>query len=107
MSSPTSVLSGINDAPKAPELAKQANFKPSEVVEKLLNGLYTLYYRQGNNPHPMQKNFFSTGKDLRETVDIAKKHCENMGIRFIRVSPFLSNIRADERMHNGTKDDQE
>ena len=107
MSSPTAALAGVNDSPKPPELSKPANYKPSEVVEKLLKGLYTLYYRQGNNPHPMQKNFYSTGANLRETVDIAKKHCENMGIRFIRVQPFISDIRADERVHNGSRDDQE
>jgi hypothetical protein len=106
MSSPTAALSGVNDGPKAPELSKK-NATPSEVVTKLLSGLYTLYYRQGNNPHPMQKNFFTNGANLRETVDIAKKHCENMGIRFIRVIPFLSDIRADERAHNGLRDDQE
>jgi hypothetical protein len=104
--SSTAALAGINDAPKTPEIQKK-NATPTEVLEKLLTGVYTLYFRQGNNPHAMQKNFYSNGANLRETVDIAKKHCENMGIRFIRVQPFLSNLRAEERAHNGTKDDQE
>jgi hypothetical protein len=106
LSSPTTAIAGVNDAPKPPEVNKKAT-TPSEVVQKLLSGLYTLYYRQGNNPHPMQKNFYSTGANLRETVDIAKKHCENMGLRFIRVQPFINDLRADERVHNGSRDDQE
>lgn len=77
---------------------------PAEVLNKLLKGIYTLYFRKGNNPHSMVKNFFATGKDLRENVEIAKKHCETIGARFVRLEPFLSDLRKDEMTHLGQTD---
>lgn len=75
-----------------------------EAMNKLLSRVYTLYYRKGNNPHAMTKQFYSTGKDLMETVTIAKRHCENIGARFVRLEPFLSDLLKDERQHMGQTD---
>lgn len=58
--------------------------------------LYTLYYRQGMNPHPLQKNFYFEG-DLHSAIVRSRKHCELMGIKFISVRPFLSNIDEEEK----------
>jgi len=77
---------------------------PSEVLQKLLARVYTLYYRKGNNPHSMTKNFYSSGKDLMETVSIAKRHCEVIGGRFVRLEPLISDLRKDEAAHMGQTD---
>jgi hypothetical protein len=69
---------------------------PVEITKKL----YTLYYRRGTNPHSMMKNFEMSGT-LREVVERTKKHCENLGCRFVRVEPFLSDLSNDERLHMG------
>jgi len=75
----------------------------SEGIE-IKKNLYVLYYRAGNNPHAMQKHFFQTG-DMRQVVDRAKKHCEIMGYRFVRVEPFLFDLSADENKHTGGSQD--
>lgn len=79
----------------------KSSVTPSEVLQKLLNKVYTLYYRKGNNPHSMTKNFYSNGKDLMETVAIAKQHCEAIGGRFVRLEPFISDLRKDELRFSG------
>lgn len=66
--------------------------------------LYTLFYRSGSNPHPQVKNFFCEGT-IREVIDRAKKHCEIIACRFVRVQPFISNLNADERLHRGEPQD--
>lgn len=67
---------------------------------------YTLFYRQGRNPHPMTKNFHHTGS-IRDVVERAKKHCEVLGARFVRIEPLFSNLENDERTHMGVKDNNE
>lgn len=62
--------------------------------------LWVLHYRQGQNPSPMQKNFESAGTIAR-IVDRAKRHCDAMGYRFIKVQPFLSNLQTDENQAAG------
>lgn len=73
--------------------------------------VFTLYYREGQNPHPMLKNFaFPAQLDdktrkhiMQPIVSRAKAHCEKMGYRFIRVVPFMSSLDLDERL-NGVED---
>lgn len=74
---------------------------PTQVLQKLLTQVYILYYRKGNNPHSMVKYFYSVGATLRDTVNIAKKHCEVIGGRFVRIEPFLSDLNKDEILHTG------
>lgn len=74
---------------------------PNDALKKLLSNVFTLYYRKGNNPHPMVKNFYSNGKDLQEHVRIAKQHCESTNLRFIRLEKFISDLREDERVYSG------
>lgn len=62
--------------------------------------LYTLYFRRGSNPHPQVKNFFMNGT-MQEVVARAKKHCEVLGCRFVRIEPFISDLAIDERQHTG------
>jgi hypothetical protein len=101
MATTTAELTGVKET----EGKKTVSF--TDGVKTILSQMYTLFYRQGNNPHPMQKNFFSSGKDLSETVLLAKKHCETVGVRFVRVVPFISNLRADERKHMNLDPEQE
>ena len=58
-----------------PLTAKQTTSIPSvpndNPLVKEKQSLYTLYYRAGNNPHAMTKNFFFPGT-IREVVDRAK-----------------------------------
>jgi hypothetical protein len=66
-----------------------------------LESYHTLYYRLGRNPHAMAKNFYHVGT-LHEVVARAKKHCEILGARFVRIEPLFSNLDSDERQHMGT-----
>ncbi len=58
---------------------------------------YTLYYRNGNNPHPQQKNFYLPTKDMKTVIERSKKHCETMGIRFVQVRPLWTNLDEEEK----------
>lgn len=58
--------------------------------------LFTLYYRQGMNPHPVTKTFKFTG-DFRAAIQRAKSHCELMNLRFVHVTPFMADLDADEK----------
>lgn len=81
-----------------------AKLNPKELEGK--KSLWTLYYRKSNNPHPMTKNFWHEGS-LREVVERAKKHCETLGERFVRLEPFIVDLALAERQHLGVKDDNE
>jgi hypothetical protein len=72
---------------------------PNNGVNKKL--LYVLWHRENSNPHPLSKYFWHEG-DLRSAIARGKNHCEKMGIRFIFVRPFLSDLEADEKRHTGT-----
>ena len=65
--------------------------------------MYSLWYRENTNPHPLYKFFFHEG-NLQSAIARGKVHCERMGQRFIFVRPFLSDLNADERRHFGTSD---
>lgn len=67
--------------------------------------LWVLHYRKGNNPHPMTKQFFCEG-ELRSVVERAKKHCETVGERFVRVEPFITDLAQLERQHLGQAEPQ-
>lgn len=58
--------------------------------------IFTLYYRQGMNPHPMQKNFRFAG-EFKQAIERGKSHCENMGLRFITVRPFITELDMEEK----------
>ena len=76
--------------------------KTGKLTEK--KNLYTLFFRAGNNPHAMSKHFFLSG-ELRDVVIRAKKHCDTLGYRFVRIEPFISDLAADERRHTGSSED--
>lgn len=89
--------------PKQPleltESAAKANF-----LNTGKKNLWTLYFRAGSNPHAMTKHFFLEG-DIRDVVTRAKKHCDTLGYRFIRIEPFISDLALDERKHTGLTDE--
>lgn len=72
-------------------------------TEETLKQLYVLHYRQGNNPHPLQKYFLSDIKDFRQLVERAKKHCDTMNLRFVQVKPFLVNLAKEESVLLGDR----
>lgn len=58
---------------------------------------YTLYYRQGQNPHAQFLFFYFSSSDIRKVVDRIKRHCEVMNYRFVSVRPSFVDIDADEK----------
>lgn len=66
--------------------------------EKSEQTIYTLHYRRGDNPHPMQKNF-KASSDLKipQLVERCKNYCTTMSYRFISVGPWLSDLAMDEK----------
>lgn len=63
--------------------------------------LYVLYYREGSNPHPMQKNFrMAKTHSFNDVVKRAKEHCEQMNLRFYQVRPWFSDFAAEEKRRN-------
>jgi len=60
--------------------------------------IYTLHYRRGDNPHPMQKNFKASSElKIPQLVERCKTYCTNMSYRFISVGPWLSDLSMDEK----------
>ena len=70
--------------------SKPNGFKPISLTD-----LYTLYYRKGQNPFPMQKNFHSEG-GLTRAIQVGKDHCERITARFLRVNRFISDLNKEE-----------
>jgi hypothetical protein len=62
--------------------------------------LFVLLYRQKNNPYPMIKNFFHPG-DFRSAIQRGKRHCDDTGLVFIMVKPFVSDLDDEEKRHRG------
>ena len=73
-----------------------------EAAVKLTSGpemkdIYTLWYRTGGNPRPLEKHFvLKDTKDFRDVVSRCKSYCDNCGYRFVKVERFLSDLAADE-----------
>lgn len=64
-------------------------------VEDFRN-LYTLFFHRGGTHHVHIKMFFHSGL-FRDVIERAKKHCDLMNFRFIRVTPFISDLVEDEK----------
>lgn len=60
-----------------------------------LQDLYILFYRKGQNPYPMQKNFVNKG-GLSKAIDAGKNHCDRITARFLRVDPFIRDLSKEE-----------
>lgn len=58
--------------------------------------LYTLYYRQGSNPHPQFTSFFMSSVDMQQVTQRAKRHCEVMNYRFVYVRPAIIDLDKEE-----------
>lgn len=61
--------------------------------------LYQLFHRQGSHPGTLIKYFHHRG-EFRSVIQRAQKHCELTNLRFIKVTPFLSDLDAEEKLHN-------
>lgn len=60
--------------------------------------VWTLYYIRGG-PHTQTTHFMLNG-DLRAAYARAKRHCEVMNYRFVRVEPFLIDLDSAENFLN-------
>lgn len=65
-----------------------------------LRNLYTIYYLRGGAHQTHQKNFFHSGgpTEMRVIIERAKRHCEVMSYRFIKVTPFVNDLKHDEKL---------
>lgn len=91
---------------------EKSDLKPvvqSEVPNHREN-IFTMFYLQGANPHPMSKNFShkvefdprTKRPIMQPIVQRCINHCTEMGYkRFLRVVPFLSSLEADEKYNRG------
>lgn len=71
---------------------------PAVIGEQKPKIIYTLHYRRGDNPHPMQKNFEANSElKIPQLVERCKAYCTNMNYRFISVGPWLSDLALDEK----------
>lgn len=59
-------------------------------------GLFVLYYRSGNNPHP-QFVFFEGGGTLQNVIERARRFCESMSYRFVYCRPAIINLDEEEK----------
>lgn len=59
-------------------------------------GLFTLYYREGQNPHAVFKIFLDSG-EFRGIIERAKKFCERTNKRFVRCEPTIINFDDEEK----------
>ena len=82
--------------PSVPSMPAPAPTLPTGILQVGESEIFTLYYRQGMNPHPMQKNFRFPG-EFKYAIERGKNHCENMGLRFISVRPFIINLENEEK----------
>jgi hypothetical protein len=57
---------------------------------------YTLWYIQGNLA-PLFKTFEIVGT-LHDAMVEGRRHCEAMGIKFLRVRPFMVDLRHQEAL---------
>lgn len=64
--------------------------------------LYVLHFiHKASSTHVQQKVFRGTG-DFKDIVTRAKTHCENTGMRFVFVKPFISDFEEDEKKHRSS-----
>ncbi len=60
--------------------------------------LYTLYFREGRNPHPQFSFFNLPTRDMKMVTERAKKHCEIMNYRFVYVRPAIIDLDKEENI---------
>jgi hypothetical protein len=63
--------------------------------------LFTLYYRQGMNPHP-QFLFFEGSGPFPGIISRAKSFCETMNYRFVHCRPTIVNLDEEEKRRVGS-----
>ena len=63
-----------------------------------LENVWTLTFRQGQNPRTQTKNFRFAGS-LREAIERFRLYCEKTNRTFIVVTPFLSQFEIEEKKH--------
>ena len=69
--------------------------------ESFTNNRFTLYYRQGRNPHPQFTFFDYPSKDMKLVVERAKRFCDQMSYRFVNVQPSVTDLDKEEAINRG------
>jgi hypothetical protein len=62
---------------------------------------FTLYFRQGRNPHPQFTFFDYPSKDMKLVVERAKRFCDQMSYRFVNVQPSVIDLDREEAINRG------
>jgi hypothetical protein len=77
--------------------------KPLTDVSRMGQNQYrfTLYFRQGRNPHPQFTFFDYPSKDMKLVVERAKRFCEQMSYRFVNVQPSVIDLDKEEAINRG------
>lgn len=76
-------------------------------IVDIFSNLFVLRYRfgsgpQGSHPKESRKQFRFNG-DLKSAIEEGRRHCQEVGFRFLDVTPFLSDLQSDEeRMRNAS-----
>lgn len=63
---------------------------------------YTLFYREGRNPHP-QFSFidFPSSSTIMNVVARAKEFCDKMGYRFVNIQQSVIDMEKEEARRRG------
>lgn len=64
-----------------------------------LENLWVVHYRKGGNPFPLA-GFYPYKGNIQGALKVFRTHCDRMGWKFVRVTPFLSNV-AEELKNAG------
>ena len=75
--------------------------KPSDIAVQNGSNRFTLYYRQGRNPHPQFTFFDYPSKDMKLVVERAKRFCDQMSYRFVYVQPSVTDLDKEEAINRG------
>ena len=70
-----------------------------ETTPKEKQGMFLLYFRQGQHPHPLFTFFFDSGP-FNSIVSRAKDFCETMNYRFVTVRPAITNFEEEIKKLN-------
>lgn len=72
---------------------------PSGITQAVT--LWRLFYRRGDNPGHMFKEFYHPG-DLGKVINRCKEHCTTMNYRFISVKPAIVDLAEEEKEHTNS-----
>ena len=69
-----------------------------QIAKSELESLFVLWYREGRDPRGKPLHFRFSGT-IHQAIAKTKSYCEQMGYRWIRVDPFLTDLDASLKRH--------